>query len=509
MGSWGNGLDTSLEEIPGTGVNEEDSLLNKARRFSQLSALEDPEEPPEDSRVDDEKRSASGGPSGPDAMAASTNPSDPGAVASGLADPGPVNPIQRNAGSVDVDGVSADERTHLSDLVAQRQALLNPAPKPSLKQRILGSLIKAAPIGIAAAATHGNMAAVTGASQAVEGQEARERADRIRQGQVRNQQAQTLGQQIETERGRQENNAFSASQGTQARNNSQLLAKMNQDAADKRLAATNAEKEKLADHMSDRDDSRAEASDKRQAATLKTRVDEDALSRAAQDKRAAQESADRRRGQDMEQGRFKEGLKLKEEAITPAAQKTIQETEPVKQQIDEILDRLEPVKDDNTPFTSTMGRLKYKMGMGSPEDKAAGDLDDMMGKISMSGIVGAARILKGSSRAYQVFSQAQDHLPDPWTDSKKKMYEQLTSVRQNIQDIEDDARKFGSKSGITPPTTGPRSPQGGGGARQAAGASAGGFGAVPQGIEEGRTATTKSGRKVVVKGGQWVPAQQP
>jgi hypothetical protein len=58
--------------------------------------------------------------------------------------------------------------------------------------------------------------------------------------------------------------------------------------------------------------------------------------------------------------------------LTTATQKILQETTPVHDQVSQLLDALEPYKDDNTPGSLAPGRLKYALGMADPK----GELGD-------------------------------------------------------------------------------------------------------------------------------------
>jgi hypothetical protein len=135
--------------------------------------------------------------------------------------------------------------------------------------------------------------------------------------------------------------------------------------------------------------------------------------------------------------------------LTPATQSILQTTEPVKQQVEQLLRRLEetpegsdkPYKEDNTPGTMAWSRAKYAIGMASPE----GSLGEDISKIEMDRVIAGARILKGSSRAYQALELAMKHAPVTWKDSPQLMYQKLTTILQNLTDVEEDAKAFGVK----------------------------------------------------------------
>jgi hypothetical protein len=127
--------------------------------------------------------------------------------------------------------------------------------------------------------------------------------------------------------------------------------------------------------------------------------------------------------------------------LTPATQSILQSTEPVKQQVQQLLNDLEPMKDDNTPGKLFSSRLKYAVGIASPE----GSIGEDISKLEMDRVIAGARILKGSSRAYQALELAMKHAPSTWKDSPQLMYQKLTNILQNLTDVEEDAKAFGTK----------------------------------------------------------------
>jgi len=128
----------------------------------------------------------------------------------------------------------------------------------------------------------------------------------------------------------------------------------------------------------------------------------------------------------------------------PASQTVLRETQPVMQQVDGLLATFEPMKDDNTPFKFAPEALKYKMGIASP----IGQAGDAIANLNMLRIVGAARILKGGSRAVQALQMAAQHTPNVMTDSPKLIYEKLTQLRDRLTDIESAAQEHGNKFGV-------------------------------------------------------------
>jgi hypothetical protein len=128
----------------------------------------------------------------------------------------------------------------------------------------------------------------------------------------------------------------------------------------------------------------------------------------------------------------------KDSSLSPKAQQVLMETEPTLQQVDQLIAKLEPLKDDNTSRL-TLPRIGYALGHASPE----GSLADEISKLELDRVVAGARVLKGSSRAYQALELAMKHAPNSWVDTPKLMYNKLTNIRQNLADVENDAKSLG------------------------------------------------------------------
>lgn len=130
----------------------------------------------------------------------------------------------------------------------------------------------------------------------------------------------------------------------------------------------------------------------------------------------------------------------KPDQITPAAQTILQQTEPVKAQVEQLIQALAPYNNPNAGRL-TMDRLKYALG----EPSAPGELADQISKLELNRIISGARILKGSSRAYQALERAMVHAPNPWVDKPQLMYQKLQTILQNLNDVEKDAIAYGKK----------------------------------------------------------------
>lgn len=126
------------------------------------------------------------------------------------------------------------------------------------------------------------------------------------------------------------------------------------------------------------------------------------------------------------------------------AQQTIATSMPVLDQIDGLMDKIKELglQDNNQAGYLFMPRLEYAMGFGSDEGKLASEISN----ISLIQVTGAARVLKGSSRAYQALGWAAQHLPDAWKSSPKQMMQQLQFVKENLNNIMQEATTYGIKN---------------------------------------------------------------
>src|SRR6266568_1089286 len=129
----------------------------------------------------------------------------------------------------------------------------------------------------------------------------------------------------------------------------------------------------------------------------------------------------------------------KDTSLSPKAQQVLMETEPTLQQVDQLIAKLEPMRNDNSSRL-TLSRIGYALGHASPE----GSLADDISKLELDRVVAGARVLKGSSRAYQALELAMKHAPNAWVDTPQLMYNKLTNIRQNLSDVENDAKNLGT-----------------------------------------------------------------
>lgn len=131
--------------------------------------------------------------------------------------------------------------------------------------------------------------------------------------------------------------------------------------------------------------------------------------------------------------------------LNPHAQQVLMETNPRIDQMNELLAKLAPKKDDDSPAPYLTDRLAYAAGHAGPDNVAQQIADLELGKIQTS-----AALAKGNSRNYQFIQDIYKHQPNLYLDSNKLLYEKLTNIRDNMQRIADGAVKYGNKQGITP-----------------------------------------------------------
>lgn len=127
-----------------------------------------------------------------------------------------------------------------------------------------------------------------------------------------------------------------------------------------------------------------------------------------------------------------------ENPLTPAAQNVVMQTTPVLSQIQRIKTELEKYKDSSAPGTTILPRIAYAMGFGN-------DTSGFLSELEMNRILSGARILKGASRSASVLDKAMIHTPNAWKDSGKLMYDKISRIEQNLNDIVKAAKDEGQK----------------------------------------------------------------
>jgi hypothetical protein len=139
--------------------------------------------------------------------------------------------------------------------------------------------------------------------------------------------------------------------------------------------------------------------------------------------------------------------------LSPPAIKVITTTQPVLDQVDRLLGDIDRLKlgDNNSSGYLFTSRLKYSMGKASPEGTLANDIAGL----SLGSVVEAASALQGSSRSIQALKKALVHTPNPWVDSPKLIREKLQTIKDRLNDVVEDANKYGRKR--QPSTAGPAS----------------------------------------------------
>jgi hypothetical protein len=124
------------------------------------------------------------------------------------------------------------------------------------------------------------------------------------------------------------------------------------------------------------------------------------------------------------------------------AQKSIATANPVLDQVNGLLKDLEPLKDNNQAGYLAADRLGYAMGFGSKNGQLAADVSN----IELQRVIGASRVLAGSSRAFAALQAAMVHTPNAWKDSPQLMYQKLQTIKSNIEGTIRDAELYGQKN---------------------------------------------------------------
>jgi hypothetical protein len=142
-----------------------------------------------------------------------------------------------------------------------------------------------------------------------------------------------------------------------------------------------------------------------------------------------------------------------ENEYTPNGQKVMAELYPRMEMIKRLIGYLEPNKNDDTPASHLLDTLAYRMGF-------AGNTGGFLSQLQLGSIGQAGSLIKGVSRAKEVLDKAMIHTPAAWKDSNKMMFQKLTEIYRNMQDMEAGVNKFEKKypglgapppGGIAPP----------------------------------------------------------
>jgi hypothetical protein len=129
-------------------------------------------------------------------------------------------------------------------------------------------------------------------------------------------------------------------------------------------------------------------------------------------------------------------------ALKPQFQTMVAQIDPVLERIAAIKQQLDPIKEINTSAYFLPQRIQYSLGRDAG---TAGLIADL----SLSSIQQAAGLLKGSSRAYQIFRKAMDHTPNTWVDSPKMIYNKLNKIETYLRNTKAAAFTEGAISGVS------------------------------------------------------------
>lgn len=130
--------------------------------------------------------------------------------------------------------------------------------------------------------------------------------------------------------------------------------------------------------------------------------------------------------------------------LTPAGQTSISQTVPLLQMVKRLQDGLKPYRDSNTPLGTAADRLLYGAGIAT-------DASGNIANAELLKVLGAARVMRGTSRAINALELAMEHLPNIKRDSGKLMWEKLNNLEQNLNDIVGSTYLYENKYGSVPP----------------------------------------------------------
>lgn len=141
---------------------------------------------------------------------------------------------------------------------------------------------------------------------------------------------------------------------------------------------------------------------------------------------------------------IKQGFDPNDQLTSMAGQNiaTAQAQIDVNKPLIDLIDQL-GLKNNNSPGYLTWSRLKYGAGRGTP-----GGLADEIANLELTKITSAANALKGSSRSWAALSIALQHTPNVYVDSPMMIRRKLETINQRLQDVIDEQRRFGTKSGL-------------------------------------------------------------
>lgn len=101
---------------------------------------------------------------------------------------------------------------------------------------------------------------------------------------------------------------------------------------------------------------------------------------------------------------------------------------------------------NNTNGYLAWSRLKYGAGKDTP-----GGLGSNIANLQLTGITSAAAAMKGASRAWRALDLALQHTPNVWVDSPMLIRNKLMNINARLQDVIDEQKMYGTKSGLPNP----------------------------------------------------------
>jgi len=156
------------------------------------------------------------------------------------------------------------------------------------------------------------------------------------------------------------------------------------------------------------------------------------------------------RAEDFKEGSDSSGAALPGlRALSPSGQKVVLDTQPVLDQVNNLIGKMDAYKNINVPGYLSADRTLYAMGMKS---NVAGELADQVANLELQKIVAAASVMRGSSRTIQALKIAMQHTPNVWIDSPALIDSKLNTIRDRLTDVVNDAYTYGRKGGYMPAT---------------------------------------------------------
>lgn len=133
--------------------------------------------------------------------------------------------------------------------------------------------------------------------------------------------------------------------------------------------------------------------------------------------------------------------------LTPNGQKVLSETAPAKEQIVDLMNKIEAAGLDKktTPGELLNSRVRYALGFGGPGDELGSEISNL----SLAQVIATARAMKGQ-RGQLIWKEAEKHTPNLWKDSGWQIHNKLGTLLQMLDRTEQAAVTYERKGGVVP-----------------------------------------------------------